>query len=1180
MNLLVFMVLTAFWTQVEYRAAQLMPWILMSRGPTTASESIFLDYMSPWNVVSLFRSLRWGHYLVSLCVAASLLINGLAALSTGLFELNEIWISRNTDIAVQYKFDASNFNPIKTDGRSFIACLGTFHYDMSPAVGIHDRRVFSPFQKAGLDPARSYTLDENHEYEAGLDVLTLNLECQNATYSVETVEGRNTSTYESDGCKIHQRGGGPALPLISGEYGYNVDIFSGGCQGEHIVGDNNPERQPWDVDWRLWASVAQGMHSSSEEPLDKRQMDDNPYPGWEEHEVRALMCTLRYNMSHGPVRVWRLTGQDSVSSSMDPDKLKASNPIANLTAGQLLSAGYNSVLSLERSTARSGVETALATQSSSKELWDSMSTFANAVEASYNCIVLQVVRNSLLSPVENSVDGIERFIETRLFVRKLSFSLMVALLTLLIADTTLLIIFFVPIAVCPRDTGSIGGMATVFTQSRKFMSAFRGLELKSVSQMACSALGQQKYISSTTPAGQFLLLPQEQDGSPSPQPDESPDEARLLWWRPASVRTSLRLATVLVPLAMITALEALYRVSEGLYGIALVEGKSAYLHYVWVYLPALLMFAIRCLFQAMEFGARIFQPYVRLRQGAAPPNVSIMENQQRKIAIYGVFDAFRKQQWALGSATLALLLAALPAIVVSGLYMADNSARGATRHLTETTRWNLGDPGPTEVSKDTPYYSHMELGEEETGFAKERVAGLVMHLNMSFPKWTYKDLAFPQFEFADVVEHIQSGYIESRLPALRGTLDCSTVENPECESNYDSLFDEFEVICNTTFLKHDPPVGRNSEDIQYFSSGSAPRMDEGSPTHGLVYGKWFRDDRPMQVNIIECDAKIEEVDVDVRLQVPSFSFDPSFEPRIVSGSSRASMNTSYKSFPSLQGMEKYLMALTSLPGGEPVLPVDQTMQAAIYGMGGVPADELLNDADKLISRVNEVWGMTMAQLYNSWGRESFDKPLNRSHSVLPLTSDPPIFNATFYDRRHYLVQNEVSTRILQGVFATMALCAIISIAFMDTKRVLPKEPFSIAAVASFLYGSRMLDLDIIRKGSEWSEDQELRRPGVFEGWTFTMGWWRGESGSAGSGDGRSSTDVGDDDSADASDSSKSSSVPAHIAEAPADGGSRPGRKGKWKSLRIFGTKEDTADDEIKRKDMRFGIDVDKRPYEP
>ncbi|OQE46118.1 hypothetical protein PENCOP_c001G08251 [Penicillium coprophilum] len=57
--------------------------------------------------------------------------------------------------------------------------------------------------------------------------------------------------------------------------------------------------------------------------------------------------------------------------------------------------------------------------------------------------------------------------------------------------------------------------------------------------------------------------------------------------------------------------------------------------------------------------------------------------------------------------------------------------------------------------------------------------------------------------------------------------------------------------------------------------------------------------------------------------------------------------------------------------------------------------------------------------------------------------------------------------------------------------VLPKSPTSIAAVACFLYGSRMLS-SAIKNGSEWCSDEEMKKRGVFEGRSLSMGWWEVE----------------------------------------------------------------------------------------
>ena len=147
------MILTAGWTQVEYRAVQLMPWALMLRRPMPASESIFLDYMSNWNLVSLYKSIKRKHYLVSLSVAGTLLLNGLTVLSTGLFELAPVHITKSTSLTVMHKFDGSNFDPAPNDGRAYSACLGLTHQIMDLPIGLHDHYVYPSFLPSDLDEA-------------------------------------------------------------------------------------------------------------------------------------------------------------------------------------------------------------------------------------------------------------------------------------------------------------------------------------------------------------------------------------------------------------------------------------------------------------------------------------------------------------------------------------------------------------------------------------------------------------------------------------------------------------------------------------------------------------------------------------------------------------------------------------------------------------------------------------------------------------------------------------------------------------------------------------------------------------------------------------------------------------------------------------------------------------------
>ncbi|EON69758.1 hypothetical protein W97_09021 [Coniosporium apollinis CBS 100218] len=144
---------------------------------------------------------------------------------------------------------------------------------------------------------------------------------------------------------------------------------------------------------------------------------------------------------------------------------------------------------------------------------------------------------------------------------------------------------------------------------------------------------------------------------------------------------------------------------------------------------------------------------------------------------------------------------------------------------------------------------------------------------------------------------------------------------------------------------------------------------------------------------------------------------------------------------------------------------------------GVPLENLVgaNNVKTLRETAEATYSRIVAQILHA----------QRVRSEEPLgTTNATVVNLD----RLRLQQSEISTRILQALLATMALCAAITFFLMDTRRVLPKNPCSIAAVASLLAGSEMLGKDVIPEGSEWCSERELRDK-VFAGWVFSIGWW-------------------------------------------------------------------------------------------
>ena len=125
----------------------------------------------------------------------------------------------------------------------------------------------------------------------------------------------------------------------------------------------------------------------------------------------------------------------------------------------------------------------------------------------------------------------------------------------------------------------------------------------------------------------------------------------------------------------------------------------------------------------------------------------------------------------------------------------------------------------------------------------------------------------------------------------------------------------------------------------------------------------------------------------------------------------------------------------------------------------------------------------MAQMLNSYVHST-------APSGITIPTKLPSYNVTITSPgRPSLVQNAVSTRIVQVLLGTIAFCAFISFLNQDTRRVLPKNSCSIAAVASLLAGSELLKKDTFPRDPEFRDDRYLGDHLLFNGWVFSMGWW-------------------------------------------------------------------------------------------
>jgi hypothetical protein len=97
---LFFTIAGACWSRVAYRILQMQPWRLISQSQTSMPEALLVDYVTPIALSSLFKAIKARHSLVATVLLASLALQLVTILSTGLFDVEYLLVQRNGPISL------------------------------------------------------------------------------------------------------------------------------------------------------------------------------------------------------------------------------------------------------------------------------------------------------------------------------------------------------------------------------------------------------------------------------------------------------------------------------------------------------------------------------------------------------------------------------------------------------------------------------------------------------------------------------------------------------------------------------------------------------------------------------------------------------------------------------------------------------------------------------------------------------------------------------------------------------------------------------------------------------------------------------------------------------------------------------------------------------------------------
>ena len=131
-----------------------MPWLLMSSGFVSASESVSLDYISPWNVKSLIKRLRKEHFLATLAINGTVLIKLATVFATGMFSTSLSDIASTTSFTKETTFNNSYVSsPGQIRNEDIFPLLSTYgdnQFNTTPPLGSNSNLVFEVFDDGSM----------------------------------------------------------------------------------------------------------------------------------------------------------------------------------------------------------------------------------------------------------------------------------------------------------------------------------------------------------------------------------------------------------------------------------------------------------------------------------------------------------------------------------------------------------------------------------------------------------------------------------------------------------------------------------------------------------------------------------------------------------------------------------------------------------------------------------------------------------------------------------------------------------------------------------------------------------------------------------------------------------------------------------------------------------------------
>lgn len=1077
-------IIATFWSRVEYQSKQNAPWQSMIEGPKPAEKSVLLDYVSDMQPVAMWKAFKNKHLIVFSGVSCSLLLQLVIVFSTGLFSLEEVKVHKqNVPIQLHDQFSTQNSTLGTVGSQPYDIVNGLAFDNLTYPLGTNGDLAFQEFSAPSLP--------SNAIITAPIDGLMADLSCETAGLDIEGLEwseviDQDDGSVRSASLVQHFRLTTPSCI---------VDNFSEVTLGHTEITqaaifqwgrcENTTSSDGTRVVVTL-ADVYRNTSNTKNTTGNTRRYSPKHYDTLLQLN-RSITLICKPTLSRVKLEAVGNATELSSNIHLRTFGLEDAN-FPDLTAGDLAAfindnvsdtSGFRSIEYFNPFPEDVYVDDQLKLgmllmpeTTTIESLWQD-NVLKKAAAGYYRAVTAQLMHLGLAHRQESTTDGSALTNERRVLMMQLPLRVIEACLVVAIL-LTISMIWLVPPKTATWNSAYISAIAAITANSDDFRSSLRGAGVASNSTLRSHLAGKTYYSQSTLEGTSIHVA--EDNCRHSALNEKFGGEYRR--WKPFPSLFP-RVAIFILVCSAITMLEVLLRLSQKNEGLGNATPANEYTHYLWTVIPAGIMTGFSLLFGSIDFNTRCLAPFAHLKR---PTGATFEQSMSLSfLDSHGVNNSLRSVQpghFAVLATTLATGAAWFLTIVVSGLY----SAIEVPSHTFVNFTRIGGFPDPRTIAG-------AKLNTEET----QEVAGIltseyILQYNFSFPRWSYNEFAFAKLAMDETSEKsiVNGTYVDIRVPALRAAPVCNLLTAMDLKPNltrwvsgksvaYQLRVETTMLPCpgnNTSYTApsnvfsvkslKDGPFGYSSESNCHSDSGLT---GSSHYTETYIWGH-VNSTSVKSIMGMSCIQYAETVDVMTRFKLPDMDIDEDHPP--------VPDESSAKLAPDLYTPIPEWWALNT-NGQYPTL--DGFFYLLISGRYAIAVDDLKDLAKNqtVIDAIKHQHKLIQAQQFSNYTRSTSNDSIEHA----------PLLGNITNTNRVRLMQDATSTRILEALLGAMLVLGIIGSVILNTDHVLPKNPCSIASVASLLADSSLLDQFL--QGLWDPNDKSLRQ--TFAGRQFYLGWW-------------------------------------------------------------------------------------------